>query len=107
MKPKCLVAKRKTRALRQRTSVEDRVNVAGAKARLSHYLALAKKGHEIVITEHKNPIAKIVPFLEAQDGFQVIEASEAPGLILELALAGSVVRDWDSVSLLLEDRREE
>jgi prevent-host-death family protein len=41
--------------------------IAELKARLSHFLARVKRGHEVVITERGVPIAKLVP-LSAEEG---------------------------------------
>lgn len=38
-----------------------KAGVADLKARLSGYLDQVKAGHEVLITEHGEPIAKIVP----------------------------------------------
>lgn len=38
-----------------------KAGIAELKARLSGYLDQVKAGHEVVITEHGEPIAKIVP----------------------------------------------
>lgn len=37
------------------------VSVAELKSKLSKYLAAVKNGHEITVTSHRHPIAKIVP----------------------------------------------
>ncbi|GAC1659180.1 MAG: type II toxin-antitoxin system Phd/YefM family antitoxin [Candidatus Elarobacter sp.] len=39
----------------------DAVNIAEAKARLSHLISLAERGEEVVIARHGRPVAKIVP----------------------------------------------
>lgn len=36
--------------------------VGELKARLSEYIRKVKSGHEVVITEHGVPVAKVVPF---------------------------------------------
>lgn len=38
------------------------VGVARMKAALSRYLARVKRGEEVVVTEHGEPIAKLVPY---------------------------------------------
>ena len=37
------------------------VNVAMLKEKLSYYLALVKKGQEVVVTSHRHPVARILP----------------------------------------------
>ncbi|MGH7823308.1 MAG: type II toxin-antitoxin system Phd/YefM family antitoxin [Candidatus Binatia bacterium] len=43
--------------------------VARLKAELSRYLRLVKNGEEVVITEHKVPVARLVP-IDAPDGIE-------------------------------------
>lgn len=43
------------------------VNVADAKARLSHYLRVAKSGERVVICERNKPVAELVPILKPVD----------------------------------------
>lgn len=38
-----------------------RVGIARLKARLSHYLEIARHGDEVVITDRGRPVAKLVP----------------------------------------------
>ena len=38
-----------------------RVSVAELKARLSEYLAAAKRGENVIVTEHGKPIAQLTP----------------------------------------------
>ncbi len=38
------------------------INIASLKAELAKYLRLVKAGEEVVVLEHRMPIAKIIPF---------------------------------------------
>lgn len=81
------------------------VNVAKLKNELSKYLALTKKGHEIVVLEHKTPIAKVVPYNGKSDSWFV----KGPQKILDLKKwlsSPPVSRSWDPVQFLLEDRKK-
>ena len=44
-----------------KTSNLERVSIAGLKARLSEYLARARAGEEVVITDRGRPVAKLGP----------------------------------------------
>jgi prevent-host-death family protein len=47
--------------------------VAQVKAKLSEYLARARRGDEVLITEHGRPIARIVPVSGASDELADLE----------------------------------
>ena len=81
------------------------VNVAKLKNQLSRYLSLTKKGHEIIVVEHKMPIAKVIPY-SAEPSRPLIREPIRP-LNLKKWLSTPVVkRDFDAVKLLLEDRNK-
>lgn len=40
------------------------LNVSQLKAKLSHYIRMVRQGREFIITDHKLPVAKIVPIDE-------------------------------------------
>jgi len=84
----------------------DTVNVAAAKARLSQYLARAKRGQETIVTEFRVPVAKIVPFAPMDDDFEIIPPTESLDSLRAMASDRGAKRSWDSVSLLLADREE-
>lgn len=76
------------------------VAVAELKAHLSKYLKLARSGKEVVITDHKTPVAKILPF---HSGLGLISARQPPSRIHRHA-ALPATGEMDSLSLLMEDR---
>ena len=41
------------------------VNVATLKMKLSYYLKMVERGQEVVVTSHKQPVARILPILAA------------------------------------------
>ena len=49
--------------------------VSELKASLSAYLDEVRRGGSVVVCDRKTPIARIVPFLEDAEGFQVKEPS--------------------------------
>jgi prevent-host-death family protein len=58
-----------------------RVAIAQLKARLSEYVAAAKSGEEVVITERGRPVARLTP---------MVGAAAQEGRVAELARAGMV-----------------
>src|SRR3989338_10029424 len=78
------------------------VPIAELKARLSKYLKLVKTGMEIIVTDHKTPVAKVVAFHDL--GFEVLEAKRPPLKIREFASL-SATGKTDSLSLLMEERK--
>jgi len=47
------------------------VNIATLKAQLAKYLRMVRSGRDVVVTDHKMPVARLVPF-EAQAAFETI-----------------------------------
>ena len=78
------------------------VNVATLKEKLSYYLALVKKGEEIVVTSHRHRVARILP-PSAPDA-QVAEPSR-PVKDLKKIKGIRSRRAISAVKTLLEDRR--
>ena len=78
------------------------VNVATLKNNLSHYLAAAKNGKEIVITSHRHPIARIVPAQERLEELEIIPARKP---VSSLKKVKGIKLDVDLVAELLADRR--
>ncbi len=84
------------------------VNVATLKAKLSEYLGLAKRGQEVVVTDHKMPVAKLVPFSTSPAEGLIARAPSLPlSLLLEMTqTAGHKISGFDSLESLLEDRNK-
>jgi prevent-host-death family protein len=55
--------------------------VTDLKARLSRYLSRVKAGEEILVTEHKVPIARLVPIDRSASGFGDLRDLERQGLL--------------------------
>jgi prevent-host-death family protein len=62
-------------------SQSEIVSIAHLKAKLAYYLRKVRSGEEIVITEHKRPIAKLVQ-LDPSEGMEV---KRAKGSFAEVA----------------------
>ena len=79
------------------------VSVATLKNNLSHYLAAAKEGREIIVTSHRHPIARIVPAeTVAAEKVKIIPAKKS---VASLKRIKGVKLDFDLVADLLADRR--
>lgn len=82
-----------------------KVNVATLKNDLSKYLRMIKAGKEVIVLEHKTPIAKVVP-IEKEDDLVVITAKVDSRVLKEMVDAPAKTRQWDSLDYLLNDRKK-
>lgn len=76
------------------------------KARLAHYLGLARNGREVVVKDRDTPVARLVPYkLDATPKPLVITPRDpaAPPLG-KIRVRGIDVANVDTLSLLLDDR---
>lgn len=91
-----------------KSETRNSVNVATLKAKLSEYLGLAKGGQEVVVTDHKMPVAKLVPFSTSPaEGLIAREPSLPLSLLVEMTkTAGKRISGFDSLESLLEDRNK-
>ncbi|MGH8595570.1 MAG: type II toxin-antitoxin system Phd/YefM family antitoxin [Gammaproteobacteria bacterium] len=78
------------------------VNVATLKQKLSHYLKLVKRGEEVVVTSHRHPIARILPW-EPRTA-QIIEPTRPTTDVLKVT-GVQRRRSVAGVHILLADRR--
>src|SRR6185437_15931881 len=56
------------------------VNVASLKAKLSEYLRLVQKGNQVIVLDHKHPIATLAPIETGQPDLISVKPIEDPGL---------------------------
>lgn len=91
---------------KEHKSASGVVNVAAAKAKLSQYLARAKRGEETIVTEFRVPVAKIVPFIPVDRDFEVVEPSVSLAVLKEKSTSPGKKRNWNSLDLLLKGREE-
>ena len=79
------------------------VSVAALKNNLSHYLAAAKNGREIIVTSHRHAIARIVPAQSAApEKLRIIPAKKP---VSSLKKIKGFKLDVDLVADLLAYRR--
>lgn len=78
--------------------------VAELKAKLSEFLRHVRKGHEVVIMDRDQPVARLIPFAERQ-ALVVREPVSRYRTLGDIPLPKPVKLDVDPVQLLLEDRQ--
>lgn len=83
-----------------------KVRVAELKARLSEYLRSVRRGHELTVLDRDQPIARIVPYGQA-DPLVVREPLRRYKKLGDVPLPPPLRLKVDAVELLLEDRRSE
>jgi len=85
--------------------VMSSVSIADLKARLSHYVSLARRGRMVTVTNRDIPVARLVP-LEENRGVLVTHrpapGTPAPG---KVKLPPPLKTKRDIVDLLLEERQ--
>ncbi|MFC1746292.1 type II toxin-antitoxin system Phd/YefM family antitoxin [Candidatus Riflebacteria bacterium] len=89
---------------RSKKDVFPEISVSTLKARLAEFIREVKKGNEIVITEYKKPVARIIPegnsnnleTLKAQKSFSELSKIKIPKKKKKIK--------QDSLSLLLAER---
>lgn len=82
------------------------VRIAELKARLSEYLRAVRKGHEVIVYDRNEPIARVVPY-ERGSSLVVREPVKKYATLGEIPLPPPIKLRVDPVELLLEDRRSE
>jgi prevent-host-death family protein len=85
--------------------VMSSVSIADLKARLSHYVSLARRGRVVTVTNRDIPVARLVP-LEEKRGALVIHRP-APGTPApaSVSLPPLLKTRRDIVEILLEERQ--
>lgn len=80
------------------------VGIAELKARLSHYLRVVGRGEPVTVLDRRRPVARLVPYHDAQD---LVVRKPPPGApaLQDLELPGPAPLDFDVVDLLLEERQ--
>ncbi len=80
------------------------VKIAELKARLSEYLRIVRRGHEVTVYDRNEPIARVVPYTRSS-ALVVREGRRKYETLGEIPMPPSVKLDIDPVALLLEDRK--
>ncbi|PYK38642.1 MAG: hypothetical protein DME60_10855 [Verrucomicrobia bacterium] len=80
----------------------ESVSVATLKSNLSRYLAVVKKGKELIITSHRHPVARLSPLKKTAGDLKIIPAQKP---VSTLKKVKGIKLSFDPVEFLLEDRR--
>jgi prevent-host-death family protein len=80
----------------------ESVSVATLKSNLSRYLAVVKKGKELIITSHRHPIARLSPLEKTAGDLKIIPAKKPASALKKVK---GIKLSFDPVEFLLEDRR--
>ena len=89
------------------TMTKKPLGVAEFKARLSEYLRAVKKGHELVIADRDQPIARVVPYVSALGQLVVREPLHIYRTLGDIPMPPPAKLTIDPVEVLLEDRNRE
>lgn len=82
------------------------VKIAEFKGHLSHYLGRIRRGDEIVVTDRKTPIARVIPFKERREPLLVTRAKASPRGLKKLKIPPAHP-GTDSLRALREDRKDD
>lgn len=82
----------------------ERVSIANLKAKLAHYLRKVRLGEEVIVTDHRRPVAKIVQ-LETE-GLDVVRANGSFAEVADTKFAPLKGVQVDSLSQLMKERGE-
>ena len=76
------------------------------KARLAHYLGLARNGREVVVKDRDTPVARLVPYKTDVTPKPLLISPKDPAAppLGKIRVRGIEVADFDSLSMLLDDR---
>lgn len=75
----------------------EAVGLFEAKTHLSEYVARAEAGEEVVIMRHNKPVAKIVPFVVADESERRARARLAVKALLKASQGRSLAMDWKAL----------
>jgi prevent-host-death family protein len=83
--------------------VMKQVRIAELKAHLSRYLAQVRRGDAVVVCDRNTPIARLVPYIEADDALVVHEPTASPAALKRVA-GVKLKRAADPVRMLRDSR---
>lgn len=87
-------------------SLKKSINIAELKAKLSKYLRLVKSGEEIIILDHKMPVAKISSInRDEENALDTIKAKDSFSLLASLKVEPLSEKPKIDILTLLQDER--
>jgi prevent-host-death family protein len=81
------------------------VGIAELKSRLSEHLRRVRKGHSLVVLDRDTPIARLVPYDEAEESLPARRPVGRYPTLQDVPLPAPPIRKVDVVELLLEERQ--
>ncbi len=85
--------------------VMSSVSIADLKARLSHYVSLARRGRTVTVTNRDIPVARLVPLEEKGDVLVIHRPDPAAPPPAKVKLPPALKTKRDVVEILLEERQ--
>lgn len=86
--------------------VMTKVKIAVLKAKLSNYLHRVRQGEQIIVTDRKTPVARIVPYILESDRLTIAGAKRPPNILKGIRIPPAP-SGTDSLKALKEDRRDD
>ena len=81
------------------------VSIADLKARLSHYVSLARRGRAVTVTNRDIPVARLVPLEEKRDVLVIHRPDPAAPPPGRVKLPPALRTKRDIVEILMEERQ--
>lgn len=82
------------------------VKTAQFKSRLSHYLSCVRNGDEVVVTDRKTPIARVIPYDARSEALAITPAKGSPRGFKKLRIPPPRP-GTNSLRALLKDREDD
>jgi prevent-host-death family protein len=77
------------------------VNIANLKAQLARYLRIVRSGKQLIVTDHRQPVARLIPY----EALGVFETIKPKGPFLEVSQTEiRPLKDISSTEALLKER---
>lgn len=88
----------------KQSHISSSVNVAALKSQLAKYLRMVRSGCEVIVTDHRQPVARLVPY-EPLGTLETIRPKEAFSEVATLEVTSvKRVPAINSLSLLSQER---
>lgn len=86
--------------------VMTHIKIAEFKSRLSHYLDRIRHGEQLVVTDRKTPIARVLPYSEQEERLSIQAAKGEPATLRKIKIPPAPA-GTNSLKALREDRRDD
>ena len=86
--------------------VMTKVGIAELKARLSHYVKLARRGRVVTVLDRETPVAQLVPLPGGTPGLSIRAAAPGSSPLGRVPLPPPLPLSVDVLDLLREERED-